>query len=530
MEHALRHLANRTAELKTHPLYVRMTDSRPADARRSYDNFVPILGFILTFPYYNTRYLRYRADKTASDALPALRHAIDEHAREDATHARLFLRDLRALGLDAVWGLDRPSTWLWCLWVSPRFDAVFDAQSRRLRALLRPTDSWPAFRFLHVEQLESDGHLLFSASTAQAARIREHCGVEPVYFGSHHLARESGHADAAPIDGIELDGAESAHAAGLVDALHDVSVRINDEMESFSRDCATLGSCGELLHREQARSLARVSALVSAHDRGGLPDPGWSVRPRPSSRHPALVARWQAHHATFINHPFQRAMHEHALRGGAAFALRCALLLFANRICSLHLFYRFDCGGQADPDDAVARSAHAIRTAFATEAELFFHDWDVLEMDRLIPWRVDELLAWWFLDAEYGRPEMEALHEFRRQALSHHDDPAVALWAIASVHFMSSAFFAATRPLAQEFARTRPDAPRLVYLEGIHHLLRDTTSPAPDVVVADVALTRAQELAVERVMDEFAACGVRQFDRLARALTADRRRFDFLDD
>jgi len=64
---------------------------------------IPILGFVLAFPYYNERYLTY----PERDALDVVRDVIDDHAREDATRAALFLDDLRRLDLARVWGIEQ---------------------------------------------------------------------------------------------------------------------------------------------------------------------------------------------------------------------------------------------------------------------------------------------------------------------------------------------------------------------------------------------------------------------------------------
>src|SRR6185369_12317807 len=104
-----------------------------------------------------------------ANAVDRLAEVINGHAREDRTHAALFLRDMRALDLAKVWGINRASLMLWTLWVSPMLDTAQRNFARRIRALLSVKDEWPPFRYLHVEQLELDGNLLFSAATAKSS-------------------------------------------------------------------------------------------------------------------------------------------------------------------------------------------------------------------------------------------------------------------------------------------------------------------------------------------------------------------------
>ena len=145
-----------------------------------------------------------------------------------------------------------------------------------------------------------------------------------------------------------------------------------------------------------------------------------------------------------------------------------------------------------------------------------------------------ELLEWIFFDPTYGRLEMEALHELRRQAMRV-DDPVVRYWALMAVHSMSRPFFAATAPATAAFAREHPDGPPLVYLGGVHHLhydeaVADWLAPDHPTSLGHLPVTDERRCRALELMDVVARVGRRQFDNLAAALTTDRSRFGFLRD
>ena len=64
MQQAIDYLASVSTRLDAHVLFSWITSARHDDPRRHLDTFVPCLGFILSFPFYNERYLAY--DDTTS--------------------------------------------------------------------------------------------------------------------------------------------------------------------------------------------------------------------------------------------------------------------------------------------------------------------------------------------------------------------------------------------------------------------------------------------------------------------------------
>jgi hypothetical protein len=532
MQEALGHLDTISRELEGHALYRWIGASHHEDSRRHYDCFIPLFGFVMSFPFYNERYLAYGVDKTAQEEGAPLKRTINAHVQEDRTHARLFLADFRKLGLDELWGTRRANSLLWALWVSPQLDPGRAVESQRIQEIVGDEAASPAYRYLHVEQLEKDGHLLFSATTRKAVQVKEQTGVTPVYFGMHHLELESGHVGGSEFEQVGFSAEQTARALKLVERKHALSVEMNDFMHRFVQTAEEAGGPSHLLAREQRERLGGVRERLAAYQAGQLPAPAWNPRPEHFTQQAELIAAWHRHHADFVGHPFAALMRE-AHGPDAVFALRCAALLFAPRISALHAFYLQDCRVEEPATKPGAQTVDFLRRTFSTEAELFFHDWEVLEMDAHIPWNPAELLEWWFFDKEYGRPEMEALHEFRRETLRVPNDPLLKYWALMSVHFMSRAFFGNLRALTERFTADHPASQPLVYLEGTHHLLYgqvapDWREPAYPTSLAHLPVTYAQRRAVLRMMEVFATYGRRQFDNLARALSTDRERFAFL--
>lgn len=543
MQHAMNYLKSIAQRSENHRLYLWMTSSEHEDPRRHYDNFILPLGMIMTFPVYNDQYLRYRRADGGRDCpetrYPGLTQAINDQVAEDKTHARLFLHDARKIGLAKVWGMERPSTVLWSLFVSPMLDKFRASLGRRVKAVVNDTNEYPPFRYLQMEELESWGNQVFIASAKKATEIEQDVGTRLLYFGDYHLERESGHVGGKEFAKVELNRDEAAHARTLMDDMHEVSDELTTEMYGFASRAQGAKSAGELFMAEQQQHLAHVRTRLRHYQAGEIPEPSWSLAPKSVSGsrggpegtvdQSAIFEAWQHHHASFANHRFTD-LFASAEGREVGFALRCASLVFAVRICSLHDFYQNDCELPADTKAPGADAVRLFATTFATEAETVFHDWDVLGMDERIPWDMADMLEWWFLDHRYGRREIETLFALRRWALRQDNDPIIKYWAMMAVHMGSRAFFAAANPLTKRFAANNPELPPLTYLSGVHHLLYPAGSadPGHPTSVADLPVTEKQRDFILKMLEVFAKDGLQQFDNLARALTTDRARFEFL--
>lgn len=550
MLQAMSHLDELSAKLDDHQLYRWITSSRHEDPRRHLDWAVSGLLFIMAFPYYNERYLRYARALEAEDETPdeaavnsGLRRVINAQAQEDRTHSRLFLRDIKAMHLDEVWSINRPSTALWSLFSSPMMSPFREVLSRRIRSVVNVDNSWPPFRYLNMEELEHFGNQVFQASASKAREIEKRYGIKSIYFGDYHLERESGHVGGNEFAKVDLTAEQEEHARGIIDFQHNATSQMADLFYEFASAVENAESAGAVLEREQNESLAHVAERVAEHQAGKVPRPAWKnaiagitpVSPEQAARglrdQSGLAAAWQEHHQTFLDHPYQSLFRE-AKGPEAAFALRCVSLLFGARICALHDFYKFDCrmegvtGPEADIIGFLGRT-------LSTQGHVFFHDWAVLDMDKRVPWQLPEMLEWIFLDPVYGRAEMEALHEFRREVLRINNSPVIKYWAIISVNFIARALFQAAKPLTDIFAKENPSLPPLVYFGSNRHLLYQDVEPnwidpGHPTSLAHVPVTEQEHDYILKMMEVFDRYGQRQFDRLVRAMTTDRERFGFL--
>ncbi len=519
MRDILRHLEELSAGLEGHPLYAWMVSRRHADPRRHYDSFIPILGMIVTFPFYNEQYLAYGGEQSDVNDL---RLVINEHAREDRTHARFFLHDFRQLHLQSVWGIEKASTLLWALWVSPRLDRAQEVMSRRIRTLVDPRDEWPPFRYLHIEQLEQDGHLLFASSTQKGQEIEASCAVVPRYFAMHHLERESGHVGGEEFLNVVLSDEQAEYARQTVALKHADSVAMNEEMLRFALDAERVDKPGRLLATEQEAGLRQVRERVDRPQ----PPPGWDVMGPTHPEQSDLLAAYHRQLADSLDHPVFALLRQ-ARGKEAAFALRCAAFLMARRICALRAFYKYDCRVDEAVTGPAAEAVNALGAALATEAPLFFHDWDVLELDGRLGFDMAGLMDFWFFHPVHGRPELEALHEFRREALRFHGDPLIKYWALLSVEFLLRPLLGALAPLAERFGQEHPESGQLVYLSGAmrHLLYEEGTAPG---ALTHLPVAPRQRAYIRRMMGVFGECGRRLLDSLAWALTRDRDAFAFL--
>lgn len=538
MWQAIQYLEDVSRRMDGHDLFAWMTSSRHRDHRRHFDNFIPVMNFILMFPFYNDRYLRY--DLTKTESMEKLRETINNHAAEDETHARLFLRDIKQLDLERVWGMNRPSTGLWSLFLSPMLSPIRKVLGERIRCVVQSKNEWPPFRYVQMEELEAFGNRVFTASTTKSNEVKEQHGIDPIYFGQFHLERESGHVEGGEsFKDFELSPDQRDHARGIVDWMHAATMTMIDNMHEFATKAEALEKPAALLANEKEERLARVHARLQEHLAGKVPLPTWRKSSRTAlsvdSAHPSqveVVKAWQRHHEEFLNHPFAGFLHD-LPDADVAFGLRCAALLFAPRISSLYDFYKFDCAIDPEvkaPGTEVLQFLAGVR---ATQSELFFHDWDVLGMDDRLPWNLTELFEWIFFDPTYGRPEMESLHEFRRETLRFDNDPLIKYWALMSASFMARAFFRETSALAKRFADANPDRLPLAYMGNLRHLLHyeateNWIDPDHPTQLSHLPMSPEQREYVLNMMDVYARCGRRQFDNLARAVTEDRKRFEFL--
>jgi hypothetical protein len=101
----------------------------------------------------------------------------------------------------------------------------------------------PRLRVAIIETLESMGNVWLEATMVAARQHPAH--DELVYFGQHHMDRETGHAmgsHQADLEALVLDAGQRAQAEVLVHGLYDRMERFNEEILARARAASAKAS------------------------------------------------------------------------------------------------------------------------------------------------------------------------------------------------------------------------------------------------------------------------------------------------
>jgi hypothetical protein len=232
-----------------HPFIRFLRDTTLSPERRL--SYAPFCAhWVLTFAEINRRFLR---DPHSDDPWQAI---VNRHAEEDAKHWSWFLRDLKTLGYDTPCTFVDALRFVWS-------DEGWHTREMGYYTIGVARDADPRLRVAIVETLESMGNVWLEATLVAA---REHPAADRlVYFGTHHLERETGHAigtSTAAVEALELPESLRATAESAVHGLYDRMERFNEEI--LARAHSTYERHG--MNREGA--LAQISP-----EDVGLPSP-----------------------------------------------------------------------------------------------------------------------------------------------------------------------------------------------------------------------------------------------------------------
>ncbi|MCA9704594.1 MAG: hypothetical protein KDK70_01955 [Myxococcales bacterium] len=233
MKAILELIERRRSSYEQHPFIRFLRDDTVAPARRlSYAPFASF--FVLSFADFNRRYLRAEASPVGYQAM------VDRHADEDSTHFSWFLHDLRILGYDVECRVSDVLRFLWS-------DLGRHTRDLSYYAISVTRGASAELRLAIIEAVESMGNVWLTA-TLEAARAHPD-GDRLVYFGPHHLERETGHAIGSAIEEIReisLSPEDRARAEEIVHGFF-------DRMEAFN---------AELLERVDAASNVEFTELL----------------------------------------------------------------------------------------------------------------------------------------------------------------------------------------------------------------------------------------------------------------------------
>jgi hypothetical protein len=226
MRRILQHIEQRKAELARSPFMAFVEDASLEPRQRL--GFAPgIAPFVMGFADLNKYVLRDEASEEP------LQRFINTYTREDEDHWRLFLEDLRTLGLDLPMGFTGALEQLW------------GEHSKRARQLvyglvaLVSAES-PVMRLVIVESVEGAASVGFSRFTQVAREHEARTGKRLLYFGETHAELENGHElgtenARAKLAALELTPEQVERARGLVDRTFALFHAMGEELLAHAR-------------------------------------------------------------------------------------------------------------------------------------------------------------------------------------------------------------------------------------------------------------------------------------------------------
>lgn len=523
MQQVLSYLRDKSLqELATDPLYQWIGNNNRDTLCRQFDVVIPILNFILTFPNYNQQYLTYTTNHHLDDYTDSLINIINQHAAEDAQHIYFFLQDILKLNLATIWGLNYPSHWLWVIWSCPQLDAARGNASNRIRSLLAPEHLHKlAYRYIHIEQIEQDGHYLFSSFNKIATQLVQREKIQAIYFGKYHLEMEQAHVGNGAFAQIRLSPTDREKVIEIVNYKHMLSKEMNTMMLHFAEtNSSTQTTCHPLID-EQHRAIHRAKEKMQhAYP---FPDLVWSISPKPGLCDNELYEAWQLHHDRFLQHPLSHIMKNTPIEDSER-VLRIIMLFFANRMLSLRTLNLYDLSLSPAGQNETETVFKKLRQMFATHSTLYFHDWHELNMDEQLKEESPYFLKLLFTDTSVQASDLEAIFEFRREALSSAYCAPLKLWCYLSINFMATAFTLGTKVLAEQYQYQYPHRSPLVYLGGQLHLLyeevdTDWNNPHRINHLYQMPVSSKNKAEILAMMQRMCDHGIRHWDNLARLLS-----------
>lgn len=171
-------VAEERSNYENHPWLAFLRDaSIPAEYRLAYAPYA--VHFILTFADLNRLMI---GDEPGGDPYTPI---VSRHGQEDAQHWAWYLKDLETLGWNPMAPFAETVRFIW----GPGLRRT-RALGYQMAALLLPAS--PQLRYCLIEGIEAMGNAWLNATivAAEDAAVAE----KLVYFGAHHLSRETGHA------------------------------------------------------------------------------------------------------------------------------------------------------------------------------------------------------------------------------------------------------------------------------------------------------------------------------------------------
>lgn len=194
--------------------------------------WLPCLAhFAMSFKDLNNDVLR---DPSSSDPIQMM---LNQHALEDGSHWKWYLKDLNTLGLDQTM---RFSDFLKLMWG----DATLKTRrlSNNLVAMCR-YQADPLLRLAIVEAIEATGTPALSTMALVSEELRSLTQHRYFYISNHHVKVETGHVQSgmdhqdteAFLLSLQLTAEQEAEAIALVDQVFDSFTECMEGLMEFAR-------------------------------------------------------------------------------------------------------------------------------------------------------------------------------------------------------------------------------------------------------------------------------------------------------
>lgn len=490
MKRVLRHLSAGARRLSAHPLFTSWLDDATV-APRDKLAFCPVaIDFVMGFRDLNLHFIRYASPRDA------LEEALNDHAAEDATHSSLFLVDWERLGVDRQLAGWRPRDLYW--WITCDRTIANRRLDFELTRLVFENDD-PRMRFAIIETMEAAGNLFFRKTVPVAQALEAELGVSLPYFGTYHLARETGHlqgdVDERAFLAIELDEARLARATDLVDRVLAIFHAHFDAWLHHARE-VTSGRWTFVPAEDAARQAALRPA--PAHDVAAAFELDHPREPRGAA---AELASLRAHaYEEIWDTPFYRWVRR-AWPGDFGRMTRSFFLQWVVDNWTCADWFAFDTT-YPDPKTPLERGINRLSVLYASEMNRRYQEWEALQLDQFTGWTVREALQHYWLD---GRVEehREVFADLRKLTFRH-PEPLYRYWIMKCFVRFGDALM---RSMGEAMRRGGVAEDDFVGFAGRAARLHPDLPADPEADAAIFALesqepTRRELLTIRRIIEE----------------------------
>lgn len=514
MKRVFRHIASGARRLAEHPLFTAwLADERVAP--RDKLAFCPVaIDFVMGFRDLNRYFVRYAPPRDA------LEEALNEHAAEDATHSSLFLTDWERLGVDRQLAGWEPRDVYW--WITS--DAT--VRSRRLDFELTSMvfhHEDPLLRFSIIETMEAAGNVFFRRTVPVAEALEKELGVELPYFGTYHLARETGHlqgeVDERAFLREQLDDARLAQAIALVDRVFAIFHEHFDVWLAHARE-VTSGGWSFTPAEDAARFAAlRASPVHDVSDAMDLAHP-----PAAAGAAAELVALRASAYDAIWETPFYRWVRR-AWPGDFGRMTRSFFLQWVVDNWTCADWFAFDTT-YPDPKTPLERGINRLSILYASEMNRRYQEWEALQLDAFTGWSVKDALAHYWLD-ERVEEHREVFADLRKLTFRH-PEPLYRYWIMKCFVRFGDGLM---RSMGEAMQRGGVPEEDFVGFVGRAARLHPDLPPDPEADAAILALesqelSRQELLTIRRIIEETKEQEIRRSD-ISWSVIHERRYRDF---